>query len=92
MRFVQLYAKHCSDKEVIQAYDEKCLVDKIITLFVGQEDKMRTSESKCIQFCERHFNYEIPALHGLLRPEHRPMQERIEEIDAIFQIWSECKR
>ena len=75
MRFIELYARHYSDKAVIDAYEDKCLVDKIITLFVGKEEEMRTSQSKSIQYCESHFNYRIPALHGLLKPEHRSIQE-----------------
>ncbi len=81
MKFLELYARHYSDKSVIDAYEAKCLVDKIITIFIGDDEKMRTSQSECIQFCESHFNYQIPALHGLLKPEHRSIQEQINEIE-----------
>lgn len=84
MKFLELYARHYSDKAVIDAFEEKCLVDKIIALFAGQEEIMRDSEIKCIQFCEEHFNYVISALHGLLTPEQRPIWEQIEDADDLF--------
>ena len=80
-KFIELYAKRASEVEVIGAYEYKCLVDKIITLFLGKEEIMSQSESKCIQYCENHFKYLIPTLHGLLKPEYRSTQGRIDEIE-----------
>lgn len=84
MQFIQAYAQHDSEKTVTDAFEEKCLVDHIISLFVGAEDKMLDSESECIRFCEDRFGYKVAALHGFLKPNQRSRQEQIDEIDSLL--------
>ena len=76
MKFIELYARHDSDNSVIDAYAQKFTVDKIITLFIGEEKSMHTSQYECVKFCEIYFNYQIPALHALLRPTYMLKHEK----------------